>query len=66
MYKLDIPLNLKETAAIERRRHEEKERQGRIFNSRYRQIGVRTDHLFELNIQYYLFYLLEYRSTKKL
>ncbi|CAF4129275.1 unnamed protein product [Rotaria socialis] len=30
MYKLDIPLNLKETAAIERRRRAEKERQGRV------------------------------------
>lgn len=40
MYKLDIPLDLKDQAAVERRRHAEKERQGRVFNSRYRQIGV--------------------------
>jgi hypothetical protein len=42
MYKLDIPLDLKEKAAIERRRRAEKERQGRVFNSRYRQIAVRS------------------------
>lgn len=41
MYKLDIPLSLKEQAAIERRRRAEQERQGRIFNSKHRQIGVR-------------------------
>ena len=40
MYKLDIPLDLKEKAAIERRRRAEKERQGRIFNARHRQTGV--------------------------
>ncbi|CAF1570306.1 unnamed protein product [Rotaria magnacalcarata] len=45
MYKLDIPLNLKETAAIERRRRAEKERQGRVFNSKYRQIGVDKEAL---------------------
>jgi hypothetical protein len=49
MYKLDIPLDLKEKAAIERRRRAEKERQGRIFNSKYRQTGVRYDKLFYLN-----------------
>jgi hypothetical protein len=49
MYKLDIPLNLKETAAIERRRRAEKERQGRIFNSKYRQTGVRIVRLFVFN-----------------
>lgn len=43
MYKLDIPLDLKEKAAIERRRRAEKERQGRVFNSRHRQIGVCND-----------------------
>ena len=40
MYKLDIPLDLKEAAAIERRRKLEKERQNRIFNARVRTIGV--------------------------
>lgn len=40
MYKLDLPIDIKEKAAIERRRRAEKERQGRIFNSRDRQIGV--------------------------
>ena len=41
MYKLDLPIDLKEQAAIERRRRLEKERQGRIFNNKYRLIGVR-------------------------
>ena len=40
MYKLDLPIDIKEKAAIERRRRAEKERQGRIFNARNRQIGV--------------------------
>lgn len=44
MYKLDIPLDIKEIAAIERRRRADKERQGRIFNSKYRQIGVRNSY----------------------
>lgn len=33
-------LNLQEQAAIERRRREEKERLTRIFNVKYRTIGV--------------------------
>jgi hypothetical protein len=37
---LNLPLNLKEQAAIERRRREEKERLSRIFNDKYRTIGV--------------------------
>lgn len=45
MYKLDIPLDLKEKAAIERRRRAEKERQGRIFNAKHRQIGVDKEAL---------------------
>ena len=40
MYKLDLPIDLKEQAAIERRRRLEKERQGRIFNNKHRLIGV--------------------------
>ncbi|XP_072884361.1 RIB43A-like with coiled-coils protein 1 [Hemitrygon akajei] len=40
MYKLDIPVDPKQTAAIERRRNAEQQRQGRIFNARYRTIGV--------------------------
>jgi hypothetical protein len=48
MYKLDIPLDLKDKAAIERRRRAEKERQGRIFNSRYRQIAVRLVFVYPL------------------
>jgi len=40
MYKLDIPVDLKEAAAIERRRACEEARKSRIFNSKTRQIGV--------------------------
>jgi hypothetical protein len=49
MYKLDIPLDLKEKAAVERRRRAEQERQGRVFNSKYRQTGVSNDTFFYLN-----------------
>jgi len=40
MYKLDIPLDSKEAAAIKRRQHLEKERQSRIFNAKTRLIGI--------------------------
>jgi len=40
MYKLDLPIDLKESAAIERRRNLELQRQSRIFNSKVRTIGV--------------------------
>lgn len=40
MYKLDIPVDYKEAAAIERRRAQEEQRKSRIFNSKVRQIGV--------------------------
>ena len=40
MYKLDVRVDLKETAAIERRKALEQQRQGRIFNARERTIGV--------------------------
>lgn len=40
MYKLDLPPDPKETAAIERRRNREQQRQSRIFNTRYRTMGV--------------------------
>lgn len=40
MYKLDLPVNMKETAAIQRRRNAELQRQSRIFNARVRTIGV--------------------------
>ena len=41
MFLVNLPLNLKEQAAIERRRREEQERISRIFNEKYRTIGVR-------------------------
>lgn len=40
MYKLDLPIDLKEAAAIERRRNQEEQRKARIFNSKTRVIGV--------------------------
>lgn len=40
MYKLDLPINLKEASAIERRRNQEEQRKARIFNSKTRIIGV--------------------------
>jgi hypothetical protein len=40
MFLLNLPINLKEQAAIERRQREEQERLARIFNVKYRTIGV--------------------------
>lgn len=40
MYKLDLPVDLKELAAIERRRNQEQQRQSRIFNAKARTMGV--------------------------
>lgn len=40
MYKLDLPVDYKEAAAIERRRNMEEQRKSRIFNSKARTIGV--------------------------
>lgn len=40
MYKLDLPVDMKESAAIERRRNRELQRQSRIFNARVRTIGI--------------------------
>ncbi|XP_075042178.1 RIB43A-like with coiled-coils protein 2 [Mixophyes fleayi] len=45
MYKLDLPIDVKELAAIERRRNKEQQRQSRIFNARYRTMGVDVDTL---------------------
>ncbi|KAI8771759.1 RIB43A-like with coiled-coils protein 2 [Biomphalaria glabrata] len=40
MYKLDLPVDYKQAAAIERRRAMEEERKTRIFNAKVRQIGI--------------------------
>ncbi|KAL5014286.1 hypothetical protein ScPMuIL_008556 [Solemya velum] len=40
MYKLDLPVDYKEAAAIERRRNMEEQRKSRIFNAKCRTIGV--------------------------
>lgn len=61
MYKLDLPIDLKEQAAIERRRRLEKERQGRIFNNKHRLIGVRRCFKFDL---FLLRYLIEAKFLK--
>jgi len=47
MYKLDLPVDMHESAAIERRRIREQQRQSRIFNARVRTIGVDVDSLEE-------------------
>ncbi|XP_063952991.1 RIB43A-like with coiled-coils protein 2 [Lytechinus pictus] len=47
MYKLDLPIDHKEAAAIERRRNLELERQSRIFNAKVRTIGVDVQSLKE-------------------
>jgi len=43
MYKLDLPIDNIEAAAIARRRNREAQRQSRIFNAKTRLIGVSTD-----------------------
>ena len=40
MYKLDLPIDYKEAAAIERRRNIEEQRKSRIFNAKTRIIGI--------------------------
>lgn len=40
MHKVDIQVDTREAAALERRRIAEKQRQSRIFNARERIIGV--------------------------
>uniref|UniRef100_A0ABM5FQA9 RIB43A-like with coiled-coils protein 1 n=1 Tax=Pogona vitticeps TaxID=103695 RepID=A0ABM5FQA9_9SAUR len=45
MYKVDLQTDVKEAAAIEARRNREKQRQSRIFNTRYRTMGVDVEGL---------------------
>lgn len=47
MYKVDVPLDaeLREAAAVERRRNQELQRQSRVFNPRVRTMGLDTDSL---------------------
>ncbi|XP_071816243.1 RIB43A-like with coiled-coils protein 2 [Apostichopus japonicus] len=47
MYKLDLPIDQKEAAAIERRRNLELERQSRIFNAKVRTVGIDQQALNE-------------------
>ena len=46
MYKLDLPVDYKEAAAIERRRTMEQARQNRIFNAKTRIIGVSIHNIY--------------------
>ena len=63
MYKLDLPVDMKETAAIERRRNAELQRQSRIFNARVRTIGVRINYEAIMILDYELIVLVEiYRN----
>lgn len=62
MYKLDLPIDLKEKAAIERRRQLEKERQSRIFNNKQRLIGVSKFDSLGIFLHYaatYIIYMLD-------
>lgn len=45
MYKLDVPVDLKEAAVLQRRREAELQRQSRVFDARVRTIGVRLPGL---------------------
>lgn len=57
MYKLDLPVDYKEAAAIERRKNMEEQRKSRIFNAKTRTIGVSTGFFSILpsGIQFFLF-----------
>jgi len=50
MYKLDLPVDMRESAAIERRKQRELERQSRIFNAHVRTVGVDL-HALEQQVQ---------------
>lgn len=47
MFLLNLPINVREQAAIERRRRQERERVSRIFNVKYRTIGVSVRRCFD-------------------
>ncbi|XP_060080955.1 RIB43A-like with coiled-coils protein 2 [Ylistrum balloti] len=50
MYKLDLPVDYKEAAAIERRKLMEEQRKSRIFNSKTRTIGVDIQAIEQQNL----------------
>ncbi len=54
MFLLNLPVNTKELAAIERRRRAETERLSRIFNVKYRTIGVGSTMNYKISSQYHL------------
>ena len=53
MYKLDLPLDTRESFAIERRKNMEKQRQARIFNAKERKIGVRHNENYNYKYSFY-------------
>ncbi|XP_069141475.1 RIB43A-like with coiled-coils protein 2 [Argopecten irradians] len=50
MYKLDLPVDYKEAAAIERRKLMEEQRKSRIFNAKTRTIGVDVQAIEQQNL----------------
>ncbi|OWF35801.1 RIB43A-like with coiled-coils protein 2 [Mizuhopecten yessoensis] len=50
MYKLDLPIDYKEAAAIERRKLMEEQRKSRIFNSKTRTIGIDAQAIEQQNL----------------
>ena len=48
MYKLDLPIDLREANGIQQKRYIENERKSRIFNSKIRQIGVHLKIIINL------------------
>ena len=53
MYKLDLTIDRREAAAIERRRALEIERQNRVFNAQNRIIGVFYSKTLLINYPYF-------------
>ena len=64
MYKLDLPVDYKEAAAIERRRNMEEQRKSRIFNAKTRTIGVRSRYTFCLKYLITLCLILDLKSVR--
>ena len=74
MYKLGLPVDTREAAAIERRRAMEKQRQARIFNARERTMGVstciihtyiHTHYIIEHLINFVIIFKVDLRTLEK-
>lgn len=61
MYKLDLPVDYREAAAIERRRNMEKQRQSRIFNAKVRTIGVSMNKVFWTVVKKVLIFIIKHK-----